>query len=54
MGNKKNTVKAAKAEIKRDTKKVTDPKAERTQGALADRHVRHHTPDSLYGEDSTS
>ncbi|WP_155056620.1 hypothetical protein [Streptomyces blattellae] len=54
MSNKKSTVKAAKAEIKRDTKNVPTPQATRTQGALADRHVRAHTPDSLYGDDSDS
>ncbi|MFH8983443.1 hypothetical protein [Streptomyces varsoviensis] len=41
--NKKNTIAAANQTIKADrgdTKKA----AERTQGALADRHVRQHTP----------
>lgn len=55
MSNKKATIKAAKAEIRRDTKPVPGtPKPTRTQGALADRHVRAHTPDSLNGEDSGS
>ncbi|MDX3841716.1 hypothetical protein [Streptomyces europaeiscabiei] len=55
MGNKKSTVKAAKAQIEKDTKdsqKTPTPKV--TQGSLVDRHVRNHTPDSLYGEDSES
>ncbi|WP_327346021.1 hypothetical protein [Streptomyces europaeiscabiei] len=51
MSNKKNTVNAAKAAIQKDTKKSPNPPATSTQGALADRHVRTHTPDSLYGED---
>ncbi|WP_405961325.1 hypothetical protein OG235_37325 [Streptomyces sp. NBC_00024] len=51
MSNKKNTVKAAKAAIAKDTKKNPTPPATSTQGALVDRHVRTHTPDSLYGED---
>lgn len=51
----KATVKAAKAQIKRDTKNNPSPKATSTQGSLADRHVRSHTPDSLYGdEDATT
>ncbi|MER7000099.1 hypothetical protein [Streptomyces sp. NPDC000410] len=50
MSNKKDTVKAAKAEINRDK----GPKIpERTQGTLTDRHMRNHTPDRLYGDDAT-
>ncbi|WP_333745483.1 hypothetical protein [Streptomyces sp. IBSBF 2950] len=51
MSNKRNTVAAAQAQISRDTKANPDPSATSTQGSLADRHVRAHTPDSLYGED---
>ena len=55
MSNKKNTVKAARAQITRDTKQNPNPPATSTQGFLADRHVRGHTPDSLYGdEDATT
>jgi hypothetical protein len=49
--NKKTTVKAAKAQINRDTKQNPNPPATSTQGFLADRHIRNHTPDSLHGED---
>ncbi|MBC9730349.1 hypothetical protein [Streptomyces sp. TRM68367] len=50
--NKNSTVKAAKAEIRRETKNTkAEPTTQQTQGALADRHVRSHTPDSLYGDD---
>ncbi|WP_367435257.1 hypothetical protein [Streptomyces celluloflavus] len=52
MVNKKDTVRAAKADIERDTRGMsTEPDARRTQGALVDRHARQHTPDRLYGED---
>ncbi|QPL14077.1 hypothetical protein QEH48_gp048 [Streptomyces phage TurkishDelight] len=51
MSNKKNTVKAAKAQIAKDTKKNPTPPATSTQGSLADRHVRHHTPEILYGNE---
>ncbi|MDX3298571.1 hypothetical protein PV569_33460 [Streptomyces scabiei] len=51
MSSKKNTVKAAKAQISKDSKSNPDLPATSTQGFLADRHVRTHTPDSLYGED---
>ncbi|MGW0756113.1 hypothetical protein ACWD1Y_06430 [Streptomyces sp. NPDC002814] len=54
MSNKKNTVKAAKSQIQKDTKNSSKPTAKTTQGSLADRHVRNNTPDSLYGEDSSS
>lgn len=54
MSNKKNTVKAAKAQIQRDTKNNSKTTTQTTQGSLVDRHLRHHTPDSLYGEDSDS
>ncbi|MFD7514087.1 hypothetical protein ACFV85_04685 [Streptomyces niveus] len=50
MGKAKNTIAAAAATIKRDTRKNPSPRADQTQGALADRHVRHHTPDRLYGD----
>ncbi|MER6527608.1 hypothetical protein [Streptomyces sp. NPDC001508] len=52
MGKAKNTVAAAAAAIRRDTGKTPEPRPDQTQGALADRHVRHHTPDSLYGDNS--
>lgn len=52
--NKKSTVKAAMAQIKKDTKDNPNPKSTNTQGALSDRHVRSHTPDSLYGDDATT
>ncbi|MFE7114169.1 hypothetical protein ACFU99_01935 [Streptomyces sp. NPDC057654] len=42
--NKKNTIAAAKNTIKADRKMSTKKAAERTQGALADRQVRQHTP----------
>jgi hypothetical protein len=45
MGIAKRTVAAAQAAIVRDR---TNGKPENTQGALADRHVRTHTPESLY------
>ncbi|MFF2845042.1 hypothetical protein ACFVT5_01750 [Streptomyces sp. NPDC058001] len=48
MSKAKNTVAAAAAAIKRDIKKPA-PRPDQTQGALMDRRVRHHTPDSLYG-----
>lgn len=55
MGNKKSTVKAAKAQIQKDTKNSQKtPTTQVTQGSLVDRHVRNHTPESLYGEDSDS
>ncbi|MFI5475025.1 hypothetical protein ACIA6D_33050 [Streptomyces cacaoi] len=55
MGNKKSTVKAAKVQIQKDTKtSQKTPTPQVTQGSLADRHVRNHTPDILYGEDSDS
>ncbi|KUL26653.1 hypothetical protein [Streptomyces regalis] len=53
VSNKKSTVKAAKAEIKREMRGASKPPAS-TQGALADRYVRSHTPDSLYGEDKNA
>ncbi|MFJ6566879.1 hypothetical protein ACIQNU_05630 [Streptomyces sp. NPDC091292] len=49
MSKAKNTVAAAAAAIKRDTKKNPKPRPDQTQGALADRHVRNHTPEILYG-----
>ncbi|WP_406463422.1 hypothetical protein OH768_48110 [Streptomyces sp. NBC_01622] len=52
--NKKSTVRAAMAQINRDTKDNPHPKSTNTQGALSDRHVRAHTPDSLYGDDATT
>lgn len=52
--NKKSTVKAAKSQIKRDTKSSPKPTAQSTQGSLADRHVRAHTPDSLYGDEGAT
>ncbi|MET9812325.1 hypothetical protein [Streptomyces sp. NPDC006355] len=52
--NKKSTVKAAKAQIERDTENSTKPTPQSTQGSLADRHVRAHTPDSLYGDESAT
>ena len=55
MGKKKSTVKAAKAQIQKDTKNnQKTPTTQVTQGSLVDRHVRNHTPESLYGEDSDS
>jgi len=51
---KKDTVKAAKAQINRDTNNSSNPTVQSTQGSLADRHIRTHTPDSLYGDDSDS
>ncbi|MFU0240480.1 hypothetical protein ACKI1J_32665 [Streptomyces scabiei] len=54
MSNKKNTVKAAKAQISKDTKNNPAPPATSTQGSLADRHVRNHTPDILYGEEDAA
>ncbi|NEA63907.1 hypothetical protein [Streptomyces sp. SID12488] len=54
MGKGKNTVAAAAAAIKRDTVTNPAPRPDQTQGALADRHIRHHTPDSLYGDDSAT
>lgn len=42
------------AQINRDTKDNPHPKSTNTQGALSDRHVRAHTPDSLYGDDATT
>ncbi|MDX3067097.1 hypothetical protein PV518_33820 [Streptomyces sp. ND04-05B] len=51
VGKAKNTIKAAKAQISKDTKTNPTPPAKSTQGSLADRHVRNHTPDILYGED---
>lgn len=49
--NKSSTVKAAKAQIERDTKNNAHPTTQVTQGSLADRHVRNNTPDSLYGDE---
>ncbi|MFE2043253.1 hypothetical protein ACFXAZ_20455 [Streptomyces sp. NPDC059477] len=55
MSNKKNTVKAAKSQIKKDTRNSQKtPTTQVTQGSLVDRHIRNHTPDSLYGENSDS
>ncbi|GAA3856179.1 hypothetical protein GCM10023084_07600 [Streptomyces lacrimifluminis] len=54
MGKGKNTVAAAAAAIKRDTARNPAPSPDQTQGALADRHVRQNTPDSLYGDDSAT
>ncbi|MEI5526788.1 hypothetical protein ACKI16_24100 [Streptomyces scabiei] len=51
MSNKKNTIKAAKTQISKDTKNNPAPRATSTQGSLADRHVRNHTPASLYGDE---
>ncbi|MBP5896402.1 hypothetical protein [Streptomyces scabiei] len=51
VSNKKNTIAAAKAQISKDSKSKPDLPATSTQGFLVDRHVRAHTPDSLYGED---
>ena len=45
MGIAKRTVAAAQAAITRDR---TNGTPQTTQGALADRHVRTHTPESLY------
>jgi hypothetical protein len=52
--NKSSTVKAAKSQIGRDTKNNATPTAQTTQGSLSDRHVRNHTPDSLYGDKDTA
>ncbi|MER6011052.1 hypothetical protein [Streptomyces bluensis] len=52
--NKNSTVKAAKAQIERDTKNNPKPTTRSTQGALVDRYIRTHTPDSLYGDDSAN
>ncbi|MFF9568519.1 hypothetical protein [Streptomyces sp. NPDC014685] len=47
----RDTIKAAQAVIARDVKDSATPDDPvRTQGAVADRHIRQHTPDSLYGE----
>ncbi|SDM62849.1 hypothetical protein SAMN04487981_10244 [Streptomyces sp. cf386] len=51
MSKARNTVAAATAAIKRDMGKIPAPRPHHTQGALADRHMRQHTPDSVYGED---
>jgi hypothetical protein len=48
--NKKATVKAAKTRVEKDTKTIAHPSPAQTQGSLADRHIRTHTPDSLYGD----
>ena len=45
MGIAKRTVVAAQAAIERDR---TNGTPQNTQGSLADRHVRTHTPESLY------
>ncbi|MFD9248410.1 hypothetical protein [Streptomyces bottropensis] len=48
-----STVKAAQAQIQRDTaKNKAKPTPTTTQGSLVDRHIRQHTPDSLYGENA--
>lgn len=52
--NKKSTVKAAMAQIKRDTKTSPKPTPQNTQGSLADRHVRAHTPESFYGDEGAT
>ena len=44
MGIAKRTVAAAQAAIERDR---TNGTPQNTQGSLADRHVRTHTPESL-------
>lgn len=50
MSKAKPTIEAAKAVIKRDTRKAkTEPSSERKQGAIVDRHIRSHTPERLYG-----
>ncbi|MFE1963300.1 hypothetical protein [Streptomyces sp. NPDC059479] len=43
MTKKKDTVKAAKNTVRRDSKDTKS--ATRSQGLLVDRYVRHHTPD---------
>ncbi|MFD8965503.1 hypothetical protein ACFV0C_10940 [Streptomyces sp. NPDC059568] len=43
MTKKKDTVKAAKDAVRRDSKDTKS--ATRSQGLLVDRYVRHHTPD---------
>ncbi|MFM9368049.1 hypothetical protein [Streptomyces sp. Da 82-17] len=48
----KSTIKAAKSQIERDTRNSKDSTPHQTQGSLADRHVRMHTPASPYGDDS--
>ena len=45
MGIAKRTVAAAQAAIERDR---TNGTSQNTQGGLVDRHVRTHTPESLY------
>ncbi|WP_159393675.1 hypothetical protein [Streptomyces albus] len=45
--SKKSTVNAARAEMARGGGDPDDPNV--TQGHLADRHVRTHTPGHLYG-----
>ncbi len=45
MGSAKRTVAAAQAAIARDRPNGTP---QNTQRALADRHIRTHTPESLY------
>ncbi|MFJ2909346.1 hypothetical protein ACIO8F_07910 [Streptomyces sp. NPDC087228] len=49
----RDTIKAAKTVVARDLKNSATPDdPTRTQGAVADRHIRQHTPDRLYGEDA--
>ncbi|MEV0263010.1 hypothetical protein AB0I49_16945 [Streptomyces sp. NPDC050617] len=50
MGKKKDTMAAAKNKIKQDLK--SNKEARRTQGSLADREVRLHTPKGPNGRAS--
>ncbi|MCX5420562.1 hypothetical protein [Streptomyces sp. NBC_00078] len=54
MSSKKSTVRAAKAQIERDTKNVKQVTPEKSKGSLADQPVRAHTLDLIEVEDSHS
>lgn len=47
---KKDSIRAARAYTKRDTKAHPEPPD--TQGSLGERYVQTHTPESLYPADS--